>query len=340
MTLRVLSLCSGIGGLELGLRLAGLDAREVLYVERESFPIACLDAAIEAGLMADAPIWPDLATLDGALLAGRVDLVTAGFPCQPFSDAGKKRGTEDERWLWPQISRLVREVGPSIVFMENVPGLLAAGAGELFGDLAEGRFDAEWDVFSAEAMGASHKRDRLYILAVQRERMGHTLLRRHLEEEQHLLAGGGGTERPGEEADVAHPDLRGRQEQRQPVLRGRHGGTSGHQPDGRRGEGGDVAHPDDQGPQGQLPVPRGGPGPARDGLPLFPPDPDQLDRWAHVLARDPGLNPAIEAEPRIRGVADGLARGAHRVDRLRALGNTVVPLVAAYALRTLAHRIE
>lgn len=115
MALRALSLCSGIGGLDLA--LAGI-ARTVCYVEREGFAASCLVAQIQAGRLADAPVWSDLRTFDARAWRGAVDLVVAGFPCQPFSTASRGRSVADD--LWPCVARVVREVRPRFVFLENV----------------------------------------------------------------------------------------------------------------------------------------------------------------------------------------------------------------------------
>lgn len=90
-------------------------------------------------------------------------------PCQPASSAGRRRGTADQRWLWPEIARVVGAVEPRLVFLENVPGLLTVNAGDAFGEVVEGLaalgFDLEWDVFSATEVGAPHRRERLFLLA-------------------------------------------------------------------------------------------------------------------------------------------------------------------------------
>jgi DNA (cytosine-5)-methyltransferase 1 len=112
-----------------------------------------------------APIWDDLTTFDGSAWRGRVDCVTAGFPCQPFSVAGSRLGVDDERWLWPAIRNIIREVGPRYVFLENVPQLVRHGLPYVLSDLANLGFDAEWGLYSAAEVGAPHKRDRFWLLA-------------------------------------------------------------------------------------------------------------------------------------------------------------------------------
>jgi DNA (cytosine-5)-methyltransferase 1 len=118
--------------------------------------------------------WPgvkrynDIRLLDPGELA-RVDLICGGFPCQPASQAGKRKGIEDNRWLWPEFFRIVRQLRPGWILVENVPGLLSVNAGwafsEVVGDLATLGYDIEWDCISAAAVGAPHRRDRVWIVA-------------------------------------------------------------------------------------------------------------------------------------------------------------------------------
>lgn len=166
-----LALCAGIGGIELGIRraLAALGRRDYRcagYVEREAFAVDVLVQSMAAGLLDEAPVWSDASTFPGHLYRGRVDLISAGFPCQPWSFAGRRAGTADVRWIWPSIVGIIRDVGPRIVFLENVPGLLSKnGLATVLGDLAELRFDAEWLCLSASDVGANHGRKRIFILA-------------------------------------------------------------------------------------------------------------------------------------------------------------------------------
>lgn len=97
--------------------------------------------------------------------AARVDVVCGGFPCQPHSLAGKRKGTSDERWIWPEFARIVGVLRPSLVFVENVPGLRTSGLQDVLADLASLGFDAEWDLFQAAEAGAPHRRRRLFVLA-------------------------------------------------------------------------------------------------------------------------------------------------------------------------------
>lgn len=145
----------------------GIRVKTALYCERESYASAILLARMESKALEPAPIWcGNLEEFDGRPWRGIIDSICAGFPCQPFSQAGKREGTDDERWIWPDIARIIGEVGPSIVFLENVPGLLIHGGIEhVLGTLAELDFSAECGVFSAEAVGAAHLRERVFILA-------------------------------------------------------------------------------------------------------------------------------------------------------------------------------
>lgn len=221
------SLCSGIGGLELGLELAGLGpvrwqcevdpfCRRVL---RHHWP--------------DAVLHEDIRTLTAPK---PVDVVCAGFPCQPASVAGKREGMSDARWLWPEVARVVGLVRPRFVMLENVPGLLTVDAGRAFGavlgDLASLGFDAEWDMFRASDVGAPHRRER-----------------------------------------------------------------------------------------------------------LFPPGPGDADGWQEYIGRHPERSPTTESplRPGAHGIPIGVVR--HRARALRALGNAVVPQVAALAWRVLSARV-
>src|SRR5262245_2980568 len=164
--IRGVALCAGIGGLELALGLVFPDCRTVVYVEREAFAAATLVARMADGALDPAPVWDDVATFDGRRWRGRVDLVSAGFPCQPWSAAGYGDGFDDERWIWPDLRDRIREMDPALVWLENVPPLVSRGGlAAVLADLAELGFDAEWGCVSAADVGASHRRERLFVLA-------------------------------------------------------------------------------------------------------------------------------------------------------------------------------
>lgn len=151
------SLFSGIGGLDLGLERAGMEIR--WQVEIDKFCRKVLEKH-----WPDVRRYGDIRELTGDELE-RVDLICGGFPCQPVSLAGKRCGQEDERWLWPEMARIIRMVRPRYVLVENVPGLLVRGMGDILGDLASLGYDAEWQVLPAAAFGAPHIRERVFIVA-------------------------------------------------------------------------------------------------------------------------------------------------------------------------------
>jgi len=162
---RVLSLCAGIGGLDLGIRRVFPAARTVCYVEREAACIEILATRMEEGSLDPAPVWTDLKTFDGAAWRGAVDLVAAGYPCQPFSVGGRRRGADDPRHLWPDVARIIRETQPRALVLENVQGHVSKGLREVLEEVAQLGFDAEWGVYSAAQAGLPHRRNRLFILA-------------------------------------------------------------------------------------------------------------------------------------------------------------------------------
>lgn len=170
-TLSIASLCSGVGMLDEGVRLGcahlGIRTSVACYCEWESYAASVLLARMEDASLEPAPVWcGDIADFDGQEFAGKVDIVTAGFPCQPWSCAGQQRGTSDERWIWDDIGGFIRTARPIIVFLENVPGLVSGGGlNAVLADLADAGFDAEWCALSAADCGASHRRERVFILA-------------------------------------------------------------------------------------------------------------------------------------------------------------------------------
>jgi DNA (cytosine-5)-methyltransferase 1 len=160
-----LSLCSGAGGLDLGLTIACPGYRTLGHVEREAFAAAVLVARMADAALDPAPVWDDVATFDGCPWRGAVDIVTAGYPCQPFSTAGRMRGADDPRHLWPQVARIVGEVAPPFVFLENVAHHLRLGFPEVAGDLVGLGYRLAAGLFTAAEVGAPHRRERLFVLA-------------------------------------------------------------------------------------------------------------------------------------------------------------------------------
>ncbi|MEL7113968.1 MAG: DNA cytosine methyltransferase, partial [Pseudomonadota bacterium] len=151
--LRGLSLCAGVGGLDLGLHITEPGYRTVCFVERNSFAAATLVARMADASLASAPIWDDLRSFDGRPWRGRVHIVTAGYPCQPFTFSGLRRGGDDPRHLWPDVARVIEEVAPSTVFLENVPGHLSLGFRDVVGDLQSLGYRVAARVVSAAEVG-------------------------------------------------------------------------------------------------------------------------------------------------------------------------------------------
>lgn len=188
----IISFCSGYGGLEIGIKRAGLNVRTRVYVEIEAFAAANLVDKIEKGLMDTAPVWTDLKTFDGLPFRGKIHGIIAGYPCQPFSNAEKRAGTEDPRHLFPYILEHIRTIKPVWCFFENVSGHLSMGFDEVYKCLEGLDYSVEAGLFTASEIGrkqerrftfrnvvtdkifrkgfwgydtAPHKRERLFILA-------------------------------------------------------------------------------------------------------------------------------------------------------------------------------
>jgi len=164
-TITHIGLCAGYGGIELGLARVLPTLRSVALCEIEAFPIANLVAKMEAGLMEPAPIWTDLKTFPWERFRDRVDILTGGYPCQPFSAAGKRAGKKDPRHLWPWIADGIRILRPRVCFFENVEGHISLGLREVIGELEEIGYQTAWGIFSAREVGAPHQRKRVFILA-------------------------------------------------------------------------------------------------------------------------------------------------------------------------------
>jgi DNA (cytosine-5)-methyltransferase 1 len=351
-----LSLFSGYGGFSLGLRLAGITTRSVAYVEWERYPQEIIKARIKDGYLDDAPIWGDISTFDGREFRGLVDIITGGFPCQPHSVAGKQKGESDARNLWPDTLRIISEVAPRYVLLENVPGILAKGyGGTVIGQLSEAGYDCRWEVISASEVGASHLRKRWWCLGVladsegERYRGGSSTERGDGErvvqsEEQGWSEVGsetagrnrelGDSNDTGNSPSKCRTDRDGQTEDQgwqglaftEPARPNRELADS----DSQRGRSGttDRQYASDVGQSPQLEE-------RHRGIPTWPPGPSQSDEWARILAERPDLSPALtkDALAYFCGVDDGSANRVDKVNRLKALGNGIVPAVVAEFLR-------
>ena len=170
-SIRHLSLCAGYGGIDLGLRRVLPEGRTVAYVEIEAFAIQNLVDKIETEQLDPAPVYTDVKSFPFKEFRGCVDILSGGFPCQPFSQAGSRRATEDPRHIFPYILEGIRECRPSVVFLENVEGIISSKTkdGEsvlqyVLRSLEKVGYSATAGVFSASEIGAPHQRKRVFIL--------------------------------------------------------------------------------------------------------------------------------------------------------------------------------
>ncbi len=217
-TLTIGSCFSGIAGIEIGLEFLGLGP--VLW-QCDSDPCA---RAVLAAHYPGVRLYEDVREIDAR--AARVSLLCGGPPCQGHSVAGKRKGTADPRWLWPEFARVIGALRPGLVFIENVPGLRTSGLRDVLADLAALGFDAEWGMFTAAEVGAPHIRRRLFILAyangtVLREQPGRRSGARGAREAEPAVDGSNG--------DVAHANGEGQLQQGGALSaeRGRAGNGSG-----------------------------------------------------------------------------------------------------------------
>jgi DNA (cytosine-5)-methyltransferase 1 len=170
-SVRHLCLCSGYDGVGRGLKRVFPNLRTVAFVEREGFPIANLVASAEENQMDAAPIFTDVKTFPYDKFRGCVDILSAGFPCQPFSSAGKRQSTEDPRHLYPWIADGITACRPGLVLLENVDGIVTAKTADgesvlryVLRDLEERGYTCSWCVASASEVGAPHQRKRVFIM--------------------------------------------------------------------------------------------------------------------------------------------------------------------------------
>ena len=303
---RVGSLFAGIGGFDLGLeRTNGFEV--VWQVEWDSYCQKVL-----AKHWPSVPCYGDIHDV-GAHNLAPVDVLVGGFPCQPVSVAGKRKGQDDDRWLWPEFGRLICELRPRYVLVENVPGLLVRGMGDVLGDLSTFGYDAEWGIVSAASVGAPHLRKRIFIIAHAngtrcKERWGSV----PVSQKQSSF------ECPSE--DVAHApntdDSPSGTERRGPSRQPRRGGG--------REDVADAISDSEGSTHGDR---------SRRGVGRRQEQDISEGRQIRGNATDSGGQWAVE--PDVGRVVDGLP---NRVDRLKGLGNAIVPQVAEYiGRRVLAH---
>ena len=303
----VLSLCTGYGGIERGLELAGLEHRVIAHVEIEAFCAANLVNKMEDGIIPPAPLYTNLKTLPVQPFRNRVDILTAGYPCQPFSAAGKRLGEEDPRHLWPYIRGHIESIRPVRCFFENVEGHISLGLREVISDLESLGYRTAFGIFSAREVGAPHQRKRVYIMG---DSESGRLSRWTKDSERE------GSKNLGERSDQ---DLRCQSQRSGQALADAvdegSQGSSQCRPDTREAETGtQSAH----GNVGCLL------GVSRN---IWPSRPGQ-DQYSWEASRT--------LEPRLGRAIDG---ASDRVDRVRALGNGVVPQTAAKAWQILGEKL-
>ncbi len=171
--LRSLDLFTGVGGIT---RALDGFATPVMYCERDADAVAVLTKLMGQRRIPRAPVHRDVATLDGKALRGKVDLIAAGFPCVGFSSSGKLEGFDNEQSsLYSHVVRLVREVDPDFVFLENVPGVLKLGLKHVVGTLGRQGYEMWWAVIPAWGLGAKHRRLRWFCLASKPAKLGTVL---------------------------------------------------------------------------------------------------------------------------------------------------------------------
>ena len=341
--LNELALFAGAGGGILGGKLLGW--RTVCAVEWDPYARDVLVARQNDGCLDPFPIWDDIQTFDGKPWRGAVDVVSGGFPCQDISAAGKGAGIEGARsGMWKHMARIIGEVRPLFVLVENSPMLVGRGLGMVLGDLAEMGYDAEWGIVGAHHASAPHKRDRIWIMAhaaCAHDRSGNTRTTERQESES-------GASRVA--SDVADASSEGLQRlEQQGALRDKWDGTQAH---GSTGECSDVSRPAWESCEccddwwcnlhgmhtGECPCPEIDEWDSdpysvchttSTGLPLSERQPLGQPR-THSESQRPDW---WHAEPDVGRVAHGVA---NRVDRLRCIGNGQVPAVVPIAWSLLA----
>ena len=335
----VISFCSGYAGIERGLDLAGIRHRVIAYVEIEAFAIANLVSKMESGQLPAAPIYTDLKTFPSELFRDAVDIITGGYPCQPFSAAGKRLGEKDPRHLWPYIREHIYTIQPARVFLENVEGHISMGLSSVISDLEEDCYGATWGIFSAREVGAPHQRKRVYIMADSKGQLGKWSKSERVGARQPEKEAG---DRGSVVADSSGGDV-GYSQHDGSLATTERGSTEEASTDNKEGQesscesegasqsrssgdlqAGELADTSNEGLQGSSAT--------RNFICEEQKSNDQL--FARCNTTQVGSWPP---EPGVGRVVDGCA---DRVDRIRLLGNGVVPQTAAKAWQVLSSRLE
>lgn len=341
-----LALFAGAGGGILGGKLLGW--RTVCAVERDAYAAQVLAQRQNDGVLEAFPIWSDVTTFDGKRWRGFVDVISGGFPCQDISAAGKGAGITGERsGLWCEMARIIGDVRPRYVFVENSPMLTTRGLGIVLRDLAQMGYDAEWGCLSAAEVGANHKRERIWILASDSRNA-----ERQLADTDLLRGDDGQTEIDTAKAELnAQRDVTASSEnvsntscQRWATRRsddGQHDWAEFNAGDQQRKN---VADANQKKPKGLCvgeKTPYSGIGIcSNDALPNTAcQDAQRMCGASRISAERTDIGDACwwHVEPNVGRVANGVA---FRVDRLKGIGNGQVPLCAATAFQLLRGRLD
>jgi len=315
-TTNVLSICSGYGGIELGLRSV-INSVTVSYLENEASACAILASRIRDGSLDDAPIWTDLRTFDPEPWRGKVDILAGGFPCQPHSVAGNKLGEDDPRELSGEVIRIADGLGLPDLFLENVPGIMRFYYENIRPRLQGMGYTTQEGLFTAEETGAPHRRQRLFILAHAAE--------------QGLQA--------GEPSSLGGSPTAQSQRRDQPTTKSMHSYPQ------------ELAHTGVEGLEGIRPTWKAEYQERPEDVPLYPPGPSDNEGWAWLLDRWPELAPTVckesplqyemsQIECQFCGSPDGPTQELPTEVLLRGIGNGVVPAVAALAFRELSKALN
>jgi len=342
------SLCSGYDGIGIGLKRAIPGLRTIAHVEIETYAIANLISKMEAGLLDACPVFTDLKQFPYEQLRDRVTILSAGFPCQPFSSAGKRRATEDERHLYPYIADGITSMRPRYVLLENVEGIISAKTADgesvlkyVLGDLEERGYRCTWGVFSASETGAPHQRKRVFILGKLSDTNLTGLEREASERVQ-------GRERRGEHGEVFESTWSGGQD-------GEELGDAKHDGSSTAKDGGSTRSEQEEGrlqePTGrceQSEYELGDTSSERSCRGCEDSDRIKSEMLGSGLGKTryparPGQQQYEWEEPRVTEAQScvGLSANgtAFRVDELRLLGNGVVPDTCELAFKTLIQQL-
>lgn len=320
-----LALFAGVGGLELGLKLILPDLKTVCHVEGEVFNAELIKRKIEAGKIEPGFIFSDVKSFGQVahVFNKKVDFISGGFPCQPFSNAGKRKGTNDERWVWSSIIEIIGETKPNFLFLENVSNLLndVRAFDEICFSLSEIGFNIEWSTLRASDVGANHQRNRLFIFAYKKEALyklkpqipNSNGQRRNKKLKEiwggkfNAIGGGDDANSNGQRCDKLDNASKSAKTERQL--------DKGYNKTGKYGN-----------------LPHSGGFRPRKNANGFTPSETMFDTFPGYDSPDWWKN-----EPRVRRVVDGVAFGSYRI---RACGNGVVPLQAGVAYYHLIQRAK